>query len=658
MATRGKDKAIDEIRRTVLAGRHAWTKLATDQRVLTRVTYGIYRQPASALRELIFNAYDADATEVWINTDSPRFSQIVVQDNGQGMTLDVLNRLIRHIGGSAKRTKEGIKLGVTSRENDKLSPRGRKLIGKIGIGLFAVAQLTRHFQIITKPVGENYRYVADIRLGVFDEEAVESEDSSPDLKQEYETGDVEIWRETADPAEQSGTKILLLELRDYARSLLQSREMWAKMREDAPEDERGVAFEPTFHIGAVSPDDPSKIDISAVYPWSDDVMSPPKRFRKFYQSVLDQVNVSHGNPTLEETFDNYFRMVWTLALSAPVDYVDKHPFDLTADDGVRVFLLSNKDRESAREIELKGKRTVGQAANVHRPSKPIPFHVYVDGLELLRPIKFRDLPFAEKSSQTTPLLFVARCVPSGHGRSPVPGATGGPLAFDGYFFWTTKVIPKENTGIILRIGDASGTLFDDTFLNYEVSEQTRLRQTTAELFVSEGLDSALNIDRESFNYSHPHYQFLSRWVHRALRQLATRHKAIGDDMAIAAREERVERHQERLSGLVEEILVSAPGSPEPSAVVFMEDERSEEAQKSRRKGTLVFPSAILPSFPAVKGNKRQKAKANTEKIKFEGKLKAVAQILDGYGLLNRLSYSQQARILDAIARVFAQGDEA
>ena len=34
--------------------------------------------------------------------------------------------------------------------NPSLSPGGRRLIGKIGIGLFSVSQLTRHFQIITK----------------------------------------------------------------------------------------------------------------------------------------------------------------------------------------------------------------------------------------------------------------------------------------------------------------------------------------------------------------------------------------------------------------------------------------------------------------------------------------------------------------------------
>ena len=40
------------------------TELRTDERVIARVTDGIYRQPGSAIRELVSNAYDADATRV------------------------------------------------------------------------------------------------------------------------------------------------------------------------------------------------------------------------------------------------------------------------------------------------------------------------------------------------------------------------------------------------------------------------------------------------------------------------------------------------------------------------------------------------------------------------------------------------------------------
>src|SRR5579859_5417636 len=121
------------------------TRLTTDRQVIARITDGIYRQPASAFRELISNAYDADATRVVIQTDAPRFDKITVEDDGIGMNLEALVHLLFHIGGSAKRSPEGQRLGLTSKDPDR-SPGGRKLIGKIGIGLFSVSQLTQSLQ--------------------------------------------------------------------------------------------------------------------------------------------------------------------------------------------------------------------------------------------------------------------------------------------------------------------------------------------------------------------------------------------------------------------------------------------------------------------------------------------------------------------------------
>jgi len=77
---------------------------------------------------------------------------------------------------------------------------------------------------------------------------------------------------------------------------------------------------------------------------------------------------------------------------------------------------------------------------------------------------------------------------------------------------------------MLRVGNASGALFDRTFMGYQTAEYQRTRQITAEIFVRAGLDGAINIDRESFNYAHPHYQYLVKWLHSALRQLTNRQK--------------------------------------------------------------------------------------------------------------------------------------
>lgn len=149
------------------------TTLRTDERVIARVTDGIYRQPGSALRELISNAYDADATRVVINTDAPRFERISVEDDGHGMGPEALAHMLLHIGGSAKRSEAGPGLGVTASHNPMCSPSGRRLIGKIGIGLFSVSQLTHTFQIITKVKDDDHRTVATVALRQYaDEELV------------------------------------------------------------------------------------------------------------------------------------------------------------------------------------------------------------------------------------------------------------------------------------------------------------------------------------------------------------------------------------------------------------------------------------------------------------------------------------------------------
>jgi hypothetical protein len=90
-------------------------------------------------------------------------------------------------------------------------------------------------------------------------------------------------------------------------------------------------------------------------------------------------------------------------------------------------------------------------------------------------------------------------------------------------------------------------------MRYEVQEKFRLRQITAEIFVEHGLDSALNIDRESINFSHPHYQFIAKWTHSALRQVWNRHKKL---LSMAQSKNRA-REQVRQSGKIRRVVVEA-----------------------------------------------------------------------------------------------------
>ncbi len=116
------------------------------------------------------------------------------------MSPQVVAHLLLHIGGSAKRSEQGQELGVTAASDPTKSPNGRKLIGKIGIGLFSVSQLTHSFQIITKVKGDSFRTVATVALKQFSDEVIEAQ---PDGDEEFESGKVNIWREPAADTEGS-----------------------------------------------------------------------------------------------------------------------------------------------------------------------------------------------------------------------------------------------------------------------------------------------------------------------------------------------------------------------------------------------------------------------------------------------------------------------
>jgi hypothetical protein len=319
--------------------------------------------------------------------------------------------------------------------------------------------------------------------------------------------------------------------------MLRSLDRWQAVEEAArvqpatkgKANKKGPAVEPPkYHIGKVKKGDPDIYGLQPQLPWSS-LDSPTKKFLKLFDAVGAEVKISRSNPNLQSALDNYLAMLWTLSLAAPLPYIGVSPFDLTAKSNLGYFLLSNQTKGGQAEPVMLGHATtVREAFNFTVPDcDPLGgFTVVIDGIELRRPIRLDDKLHAE-SNIPSPLLFVGSC---NSGLEAVPATLGGgALTFEAYFYWNSKIIPKENIGVLVRINNASGTLFDKSFMNYQVSELTRLRQITAEIFVSQGLDPALNIDRESFNFSHPHYQFLTRWVHLAIRQVTNRLKAMAKE---------------------------------------------------------------------------------------------------------------------------------
>ncbi len=513
----------DQIRSSADTGLAVEADLATNQRIISRVTDGIYREPWAAFRELIANAYDADATNVVVETGAPHFDKVLVRDDGNGMSPDTLAYMLRNIGGSSKRTKMGSTLATSSALDPDLSPAGRPLIGKIGIGMFAVAQLTQHFQIITKSRGDRVRSSATVMLNTYSDTPLR--ETEPD--EEYVAGRVKIISEKVadDQLGSHGTSIVLYSLRPEIRRAMQSLRLWrATMAEGV--DGASITEKPRYHIGVLPNTLPESVGgVGAQLPWtsSDD---PRAKFRRLMDAAGDDHDRGKKPLNLEH-FDDYLRSIWKLSLSLPLAYVDGHPFDKEGGEGI-TFLGIPEGKGPASEIKIASDQSIREKLKLEaglRGGLP-EFKVHYDGIELMRPIALPN-NLRKPSRVKRPLMMVAKEVAPF--KPEALDRAGGALKFEAYLYWNSKIVPKDTAGALIRVREASGTLFDTSFLSYQVSEQNRLSQITVEIFVQEGLDGAINIDRESFNYSHPHYLYIQRWLHKALRLFINRQKQIARD---------------------------------------------------------------------------------------------------------------------------------
>jgi len=122
-------------------------RVQVDKSHLLTLGERLYTQAIELIRELVNNAYDADATDVWVEISRDR---IVVKDNGSGMDREGLESYFT--------------IGSTEKLQDSLSPRfKRQRIGLFGIGKFASLAAAGRFEVFT----QKGRYAARV---VFDKE--------------------------------------------------------------------------------------------------------------------------------------------------------------------------------------------------------------------------------------------------------------------------------------------------------------------------------------------------------------------------------------------------------------------------------------------------------------------------------------------------------
>jgi hypothetical protein len=97
---------------------------------------------------------------------------------------------------------------------------------------------------------------------------------------------------------------------------------------------------------------------------------------------------------------------------------------------------------------------------------------------------------------------------------------GNRLSFSGYLFQQTgRLYPRDIQGILIRLGNVAIGKYDNSMLTYPYAEGPRYAMVSSELFIEDGFEDALNIDRDSFNELHPHYIRVQSYVHGLLHDV-------------------------------------------------------------------------------------------------------------------------------------------
>lgn len=93
--------------------------------------------------------------------------------------------------------------------------------------------------------------------------------------------------------------------------------------------------------------------------------------------------------------------------------------------------------------------------------------------------------------------------------------SGSKVSGSGYFFAQhTAINPQNLQGILLRIRNAAIGEYDSTFMNYSSSINPLIQKwISAEIYVDDQLEEAMNIDRKTLRIAHPAYVELQQAVH-------------------------------------------------------------------------------------------------------------------------------------------------
>jgi hypothetical protein len=437
---------------------------------IIRELSGIYKPFVKAFKELISNAYDADAKTITVTVHED-FSTVEVLDDGLGMTPYAFHESFARLGGSTAWLHGG------------KSPGGRLRIGYKGIGFLAVARYCGALHVETRSLKpfRGMRPVQRRNRVMIPYGEIAGSLLPPDLIE----GNVAIRRVIAVSGDNA---VPLTATSDYIASaagvrLLSARAKQARLLEFRYEvDCRGVTLEAEldfdYLLSLEKQADLRQLDdfCTATFKRSDP--SQPARTRVQLRRLKDFVVRDLSAPRAKGKARNIVfksgkeQFFWRLARTSPI-----------RDEG----------------CDAKDSGPIGEVRQAQVASD-LPTLI----------VKWR-------SEEAVPLarpIYLPDDLGPDHAIIPVDINEAG-LHVVGYLLPRRHIIyPAELRGLAIRVRNV--TIGDASFLGWEDilsgPRKAALSQITGELLVLKGLDAAdaINPGRESFYEENPHYRILRR----------------------------------------------------------------------------------------------------------------------------------------------------
>ena len=125
-------------------------KMTFDPMTIEHLGVRMYSTLPPVLGELVANSYDADASYVQIHLMDTDNKEITVEDDGAGMSFDEINTKF-------------LRIGRNRRENDgtQVTPGGRKVIGKKGLGKLSFFGIAHEIMVTTRKDRKKTTFVLD-----------------------------------------------------------------------------------------------------------------------------------------------------------------------------------------------------------------------------------------------------------------------------------------------------------------------------------------------------------------------------------------------------------------------------------------------------------------------------------------------------------------